>query len=422
MRNNMTHFFEVLSVEQIIENLQKLAQKRIQENTKEENIDLEEADNRVLAKDVYANEDLPLTNRSAMDGYAVIAQDSFGASDANPLFLKNIKNYAIDEIPEITLKEGECVGIVTGGIPPENADAVVMVEHTEQLNDNTIEIRKSVAPYTHMMLRGEDVKKDEIALQKHTFLNAQKIGMLAALGYRTVPVLPKVQVGILSTGDEVKAIDYPIQKGQVRDVNSYTLAALVKKIHAQAHLHGIVEDCFEDLQSKLLECLEKKHDLVLLSGGSSVGIRDYTLKVLESLPDCEIICHGIAMSPGKPVIFARHKDCLICGLPGQVTSAQIVMIRLVLPYIEMLNAKKNAYNLETWQKTEAILERNIASKHGREDYIRVQLERREGKSYARPILGHSGLLRTLVYSEGMMKIDAKLEGIEAGSVVEVYLF
>ncbi len=421
----MTHFFEVLSVEQIIEKLSEFAQNQFKNIKKEELLPLTQADNRVLAKNIFAKEDLPLTNRSAMDGYAIKAQDSFGASDANPIFLKNIRNYAIDEIPEITLNEGECAGIVTGGIPPEGADAVIMLEYTEQLSNNTVEIRKSVAPYTHLMLKGEDVEEGKVALPEYTFLNAQKIGILAALGYSEVPLLSKIEVAILSTGDEVQPIESQIKKGQVRDVNSYTLAALVKKANANASLHGIIEDNFQNLQNKLTECLDKKYELILLSGGSSVGIRDYTLNVLESLPDCEVFCHGIAMSPGKPVIFARHKNSLICGLPGQVSSAQIVMLRLVLPYIEMLNAKKDTFNLNNsllWQKTTAILERNIASKHGREDYIRVQLETRNDKIYAKPILGHSGLLRTLISSDGMMKIDAKLEGIEAGKEVDIYLF
>ncbi len=418
----MTHFFEVLSVDEIINKLSDFAQIVLRQRNTIEKLPLTEADNRVLAQDIYAKEDLPLTNRSAMDGYALIAQNSFGASDGNPLFLKNIKNYAIDEIPNIILKDGECAGIVTGGIPPENANAIIMVEYTEQLDDNTIEIRKSVAPYTHMMLQGEDVKENENALPAFTFLNPQKIGMLAALGYSEVPLLPKINLGILSTGDEVKEIECKIKKGQVRDVNSYTLAALAKKVHANTFFHGIVDDNFDALQNKLLEVLNKEYDIVLLSGGSSVGIRDYTLKLLESLENCEVFCHGIAMSPGKPVIFAKHKNTLICGLPGQVTSAQIVMQRLVLPYIEMLNAKKDPFNLDTWQKTTAILQRNMPSKHGREDYIRVQLERIDGKIYAKPILGHSGLLRTLVYSDGMMKIDAQLEGIEAGELIDIYLF
>ncbi len=421
----MAHFFEVLSVEEII-NLLKAQKAHFEDRRNslenEELVHITEADNRVLSRPIRAKEDLPLTHRSSMDGYAVHAKDTFGASDGNPIFLKNVMNFSIDDIPEGHLNEGECAGIVTGGIPPQNADAVIMVEYTEELGDNMIEIRKSVAPYSNMMLQGEDVKANAIALEKGIFLKAQEIGMLAALGISHVPVFPHIEVGIISTGDEVMPIETNIRKGQVRDVNSYALAALVKKVHAKPYFYGIVHDSLEELTNKLKEAISQKHDIILLSGGSSVGMRDFTIEVLKSLPGCEILCHGIAMSPGKPVIFARYKDTLICGLPGQVTSAQIVMQRLVLPYLLYCSHNPYAFELETWHSCKAILDRNIASKHGREDYIRVALYEEDSLLYAKPILGHSGLLKTLVESAGMVKIDAKLEGIEGKSEVDVLLF
>ncbi len=421
----MAHFFDVLSLEEIINVLKSFkkdfdSKRNMLEN--EELVELIDADNRVLARAIRAKEDLPLSNRSAMDGYAVHAKDTFGASESNPMFLKNVMNFNIDDIPEGFLNEGECAGVVTGGIPPQNADAIVMVEYTEELGNNMIEIRKSVAPYSYMMLQGEDVKANAIALEKGTFLKAQEIGMLAAMGVTHVPVVPKMEVAIISTGDEVQPIETNIRKGQVRDVNSYTLAALVKKVHAKPIFYGIVNDKIEELQEKLKKALEAKHDIVLLSGGSSVGMRDFTVEVLKSLPHCEILCHGIAMSPGKPVIFAKYKDILICGLPGQVTSAQVVMKRLILPYIEFCANNQHAFELESWHSCKAILDRNIASKHGREDYIRVAIYKENNTLYAKPILGHSGLLKTLLASDGLVQIDAKSEGLENGLEVDVLLF
>lgn len=419
----MAHFFEVLSVNTMIEKLCNFAKQCSEKReNKEEKIHILDADARVLSQNIIANEDLPFTSRSAMDGYAVHAEDTFGASDSIPLLLNNTINYTIDAIPTVPLKSGECAAVVTGGIPPDGANAVVMVEHTEKLSSEIVEIRKSVAPYTHIMLQGEDVQKNHVALEKNTLLNPQKIGMLAALGISEIPVLKKVEVAILSTGDEVQSIDTQIRKGQVRDVNSYTLSSMIKRASAHTYLAGIVKDNFEELQSALKKLLEKEYDIVLLSGGSSVGSRDFTLDVFKSLEGCEIISHGLAMSPGKPVIFAKYKNTLICGLPGQVTSAQIVMMRLIIPYIQYLNHKKDAFLLSSWQQCNAILERNIASKHGREDYIRVALEKKENTLYARPILGHSGLLRTLVHSHGIIRIDSKEEGIEAQTSVPVYLF
>ncbi len=422
----MSHFFEVLSVEEIIKILKsfKAPFNEHRKNTVEceELINILDADNRILSRAIRAKEDLPLSNRSAMDGYAVHAEDTFGASDSNPIFLKNVMNFNIDDIPDGYLNEGECAGVVTGGIPPQGANAIVMVEHTEELGDNMIEIRKSVAPFSFMMRQGEDVKANSIALEAGTFLKAQEIGMLAALGVSDVPVYSKIKVGILSTGDEVMPIDTNIRKGQVRDVNSYTLSALLKKVHAEPSLYGIVNDSFDELKSAIENAISDNNDILLLSGGSSVGMRDFTIKVLQSLPECEILCHGIAMSPGKPVIFARYKNTLICGLPGQVTSAQIVMHRLVLPYIQYVTYDELAFDLNTWHTCKAILDRNIASKHGREDYVRVALYMENDALYAKPILGHSGLLRTLVKSDGMLRIDAKSEGIEASTDIDVLLF
>ncbi len=421
----MNHFFNALSVDEIIQILQK---GKIRFDSKrssvkyEELVHILEAENRVLCRSIRAREDVPLGNRATMDGYALHASDTFGASDSNPILLKNVMNFNIDDIPEGYLNENECAGVVTGGIIPQGADSVIMAEYCEDLGNDTIEIRKSLAPTTNIMLQGEDVQANTVALESGTFLKAQEIGMIAALGVQYVPVFAPIQVGVLSTGDEVMPIDADIRKGQVRDVNSYAIAALVKKVHAKPNLYGIVRDNVADLSEKLREMLKAEHEVVLLSGGSSVGTRDFTIKALQEIEGCEILCHGIAMSPGKPVIFALYKDTLICGLPGQIISAQIVMHRLILPYIEYLSHNSNAFDVTSWNSCQALLDRNIASKHGREDYVRVELYKENEILMAKPILGHSGLMKTLLKSDGMIKIDAKREGIDAGSKVQVFLF
>ena len=427
----MTHdFFHVLSVAQVVEALTALAPLEAQSLPLDSPLGLEGL---VLAADVTARDDVPLTSRSGMDGYAVRAADTFGASESNPAYLTCVAHCHIDQQPDFILIPGQCAGIVTGGIVPPGADAVVMVEHTHVMGEDCVEIRRAVPPGEYVMLRGEDAEAGAVCLSAGTLLRPQEIGLLAAVGAHTVRVHRRPVVAILSTGDEVIGVQSTPRPGQVRDVNSHALAALVRKAGGEPRLLGIAPDTLDHLEAGLKKALngapgEDGADVLLLSGGSSVGVRDLTVAALKRLGNAEIFCHGVAISPGKPLILARvaragKSPCVVWGLPGQVASAQVVMKILGQPFLRHLAGEADAFAQGHWPQCRAELARNVASKQGREDYVRVRLKWRQGQApLAVPVPGMSGLLRTLIGSQGVVRIAAAVEGLEQGTAVDVLLF
>ncbi len=382
-----------------------------------ESTKLDNALGRILASDVIASEDLPPASRSSMDGYAVHARDSFGATESNPAYLEFSGSIAVDRAPQNSLEPGHCMSIPTGGTLPTKADAVVMVEHTLDM-DGAIEIRKGVAPGDNIMLKGEDAKKGKPCLAKGTRLRSQEMGLLAALGVRELSVRRVPRVAILSTGDELVPAGATPRPGQIRDVNSLTLACLVREAGAIPVLLGIAPDNIKGLTATLSQGADE-NDVVLVSGGSSVGVRDLTVEALERIGG-NILAHGVAISPGKPTILARRGDTPLIGLPGQVTSVQVVMHVLIVPFLRQLMGQPNAF--APARITRAVLAKNIASRPGREDFVRVRLEERENDlPLAHPILGRSGLLKTLLNADGLMPIPAKSEGFYADAQVDVWM-
>ncbi|SKA95616.1 molybdopterin molybdotransferase [Paucidesulfovibrio gracilis DSM 16080] len=389
-------------------------------HTPKESVPLEEATGRPLASDVVSQEHLPLTSRSCMDGYALQAKDIFGAGESNPAYLELQAEIEIDAFPEFTLKPGHCARIPTGGCLPANANAVIMIEHTHDMG-GTIEIRKSVAPYENVMHRGEDAEPGQTVLTAGTRLRVQDAGLLAALGIGEVTVHQRPKLAVLSTGNEVVPVQNVPRPGQVRDVNSFSIRALARQAGAEAHFLGIVPDKADALRQAMKHALAE-HDAVFLSGGSSVGTRDLTVEVLEDLPDTEILVHGVAMSPGKPTILARQGHKAILGLPGQTASAHVVMLMLGLPLLRSLEADADAATPERFP-VRAELTRNIASRQGREDFIRVRLEPRpDDLPLAHPVPGRSGLMRTLLQSHGLAAIPASSEGLYQGQHVNVLTY
>lgn len=386
---------------------------------------LTRASGRVLADDIIAKHDWPLLDRSCMDGFAVNARDIFGATESNPGYLECVVALPIDKMPEIELNPGECARIATGGVLPNGADSVVMVEHTQTMEANTdmgtIEIRKSAAPGENVMQRGEDAKNGAVALAAGTIIRPQEIGLAAALGFEEISLCRRPRVGILSTGDELIEIEETPKPGQVRDVNSLTIAALVKQANGKPTRYGIIKDDLESLSRALKKAIED-NDMVLLSGGSSIGIRDLTVQAIESMKDAEILAHGVALSPGKPTILGRVAEKPVLGLPGQVTSALVVMHVLILPLIRHLQGDDRGFTAMNRTKRKAELARNVASKPGREDYIRIRLEERDGQlPLAHPVLGKSGLLRTIVQAQGLAAIPADSEGLYQGEMIDVWI-
>jgi molybdopterin molybdotransferase len=375
---------------------------------------------RILASDVVAPENIPAVDRSCMDGYAVRAADTFGASEGNPAYVELLHSAAIDEIVTRPVGPGECTGIATGGTLPPGADAVLMVEHTQMLGPTTVEIRRSVTPGENVMLRGEDVTAGEIALRAGTRLRPQEVGLLAALGHVWVPVFCQPCCGVISTGDELVPVESTPRPGQIRDVNSHTLAGLLRQAGAKVVNYGLVPDERKALRDVLTRALAE-NDAVFISGGSSIGTRDLTIEVLESLHDSEILAHGVSISPGKPTILARVGGKPVMGLPGQVTSAQVVMLVFGQPLVRHLNGLPDAFDPGRRQTRSAVLGANVSSKPGREDYVRVRLEMHDGQLMAMPRLGKSGLLRTMLEADGLIRLDSSLEGMTAGQPVAVWL-
>ncbi len=383
-----------------------------------EEIPLDETTGRILAEDIISDVDLPDFLRSTMDGYAVRASSTFGATEANPAFLAVKGSIAMGESPEVSLGIGEAARISTGGMLPEGADSVVMVEHTEVIDDTSIEVYRSVAPGQNILEKGEDIKNGDILLSGGQRLRPQETGLLAAFGNETVRVYKKPIIGIISTGDEIVPISQAPAQGQIRDINTYTLSGLAINAGAVPVTFGIVGDDFDDLFEKC-SMAQARSDMVLISGGSSVGVRDFTIEVLSALPDSSILVHGIPISPGKPTILAKSRNQAFWGLPGHVVSAMIVFEVVVRPFIEHIGGLSQEHKKEF--KLSALLSRNLSSAQGRIDFTRVRLVEKNGALWAEPILGKSGLIHTMVQADGLIEVGINTEGLNKGDEVEVRL-
>jgi molybdopterin molybdotransferase len=374
--------------------------------------------NRVLAEEISSPEDLPHFDRATMDGYAVRARDTFGASESIPSLLTVTGEIAMGREATDPIQPGQCRRIATGGMLPPGADAVVMVEQTQALDDRTIEVFKAVSPLDHVIQIGDDLRRGRPVLQAGRRLRPQDLGLLAGLGVRQVSVHRQPRVAVISTGDEIVPLDQQPPPGQVRDINAYTLPALVQEAGGIPDFLGLSRDNFEDLQRKCRQGLEH-FDAVLISGGSSVGSRDFSLEVIGSFPGAEILAHGISISPGKPTILARVGPKVLWGLPGHTASAMVVFSIFVKPCLNLLEGELPS---PFKPGLKARLTRNLASAQGRDDYIRVALRPAPEGWEAEPILGKSGLISTLVRSDGLIRIDRFTEGKEKGEWVEVMLF
>jgi molybdopterin molybdotransferase len=375
---------------------------------------------RFLAEPVTSPEDLPAMSRSVMDGYAVRAEDSFGATETNPTYLDLAQELGVNSVSTKPLAPGQCASLFTGSSLPPGANAVVMVEYAQDLGSGTIEIRKSVAPGDNIVLVGEDVLAGRAALPAGARLRPTELGFLAALGVRAVIVHSAPTVAVFSTGDELVGEGETLVSGMIRDANAPAIAAMISQAGAKPVCLGIVADSVPAIASRIEEGLEKA-DAVFLSGGSSVGARDLTVEALSRLPGCEILVHGLAVNPGKPTILARVGDKAVWGLPGQVASAQVIMHVFGLPFLDHISGDRAAFTRPRPRLT-AELSRNVASKLGRENFIRVRLLPREGRlPLATPVLGKSGLLGSLLKADGLVSIPADQEGLEGGTIQEVLL-
>jgi molybdopterin molybdotransferase len=385
----------------------------------EDILPLNQCAGRILSQDIPSKIDLPEFNRATMDGYAVQARSTFGASESMPALFTIVGAVEMGEVPTVSVKTGQAVRIATGGMLPHGADSVVMVEHTQALNEHTLEIFKSVAPLQHVIEIGEDFRRGEQILSRGSRIRPQEMGVLAALGETRIPVYRQPVVAIISSGDEIVPIEQTPGLSQLRDVNAHTLTGLVRLSGGVPVYLGIAKDNVDDLYG-LCENAIAQADVVLISGGSSVGSRDFTIDVIRALPDADILAHGVSISPGKPTILARSKQKAIWGLPGQVASAMVVFNVMVRPMLEVIGGLSDD-QLSTAHEVSAVLSRNLASAQGREDYVRVKLVYRANQLYAEPILGKSGLIHTMVKANGLIRIEMNSEGLDKGTRVRVIL-
>ncbi len=401
----MSLFLQVVSVSKAIEELRNLAVR-----CGDEPVPLSDALHRILARDVRADVDIPGFTRSVVDGYAVRATDTMGSSDAIPSILPLRGRVAMGISAGNSLRPAECIYVPTGGILPDGADAVVMIEHAEQISGEVL-IKKPVAHGENVLFFNEDFSKGEPVVKRGKKLSAQDIGVLAAAGCRDVPVVRMPKIGILSTGNELVPVSVRPQAGQVRDVNSYVIAATIRDWGCSPLFYGIIRDEQEALSTVICKATAEC-DAVLISGGSSKDDRDMVAAIIAE--HGTVLVHGIAIAPGKPTIIGQCNGKPVIGLPGHPASAFIVLIAIVCHLITAMTGETGS-SMRTLQAT---LGQNVSSSKGREEYVRVAVI----DGTATPLFGKSGLLNTLVRSTGVVRVPAESEGLETGTHVEVIVW
>ncbi|MEW6567899.1 MAG: gephyrin-like molybdotransferase Glp [Chloroflexota bacterium] len=383
-----------------------------------ERLPTSEALDRVLAAPVVPPEPLPAFARSTVDGYAVRASDTYGANPGLPAYLTLVGEVAMGAAPALRLEVGQAALVHAGGMIPAGADAVVMLEDTQLAREGEIEVLKPAPMGQNVIQAGEDVKPGEVAIEAGKRLRPQEIGGLMALGVTSVEVARKPRVAVLSSGDEVVPPEVQPEPGQVRDVNSYSLAALVQRAGGEPVRYGILPDRLQ----ALLEAARRAHaesDLVILTAGSSVSARDLTAKVVDGLGRPGVVVHGVAVKPGKPTILAVCDGVPVVGLPGNPVSALVIAGLFVVPVLRRLLGQRSPELSPTVMARLAV---NVPSEAGREDCLPVRLQMTPEGLQAEPIYGRSNLIFTLVRAVGLVRIPAEATGLPAGSRVEVALF
>ena len=379
-----------------------------------EKVSIDDALGRVLAEDIAASVDVPPFAKSAMDGYAVIASDTFGASNTQHKILKQIGQVYPGDFPDEKVGESTCFEIATGAPIPEGADAVLMVEYTEK-NDDEITIYRAVAPGENVIKAGSDIKSGTKVLEKGVILNPRLSAVLAATGISEVPVKRKPIVAVCSTGNELVRAPEKLGKGQIYETNARSLIDGLREIQCEPLDLGIAVDDKDDLRAKIIDAVQNA-DIVLLTGGSSMGATDLLVEVLSELG--EVIVHGIAVKPGKPTIISKVNDKIVFGLPGHPASALSNFYILVKPLIyQMLGTEKPADIV-----VEAKITRKIASTIGRYEFLAVRTYENAGELFAEPVLKGSSAITTLANASGFVEIDENVEVVEKHNIVKVKLF
>lgn len=416
---------EVLTAENAKELLLKSIDLRL---PSEIEIEIDISINRILSRDIISPEDLPNFSRSTMDGFAVKSSDTFGATEGLPAYLNVTGEVLMGKPPAFEVKKGGTAKIATGGMLPKGTDAVVMFEHTHVVNEELIEVLKPVAPGENVIHAGEDCKRGETVLNKGHRIKPQDIGVLAGIGITKIRIYEKPKVAVIATGDEIVPPSNPLMPGQVRDINSYTIAGLVETRGGIAIKKGIFNDTYEVLQKAVEDSL-KEADIIVITGGSSVGTKDMTAKVINSLGKLGtsrfrpgVLFHGVSIKPGKPLIGGIIDGKPVFGLPGHPAAVIVCFELFIKSVLRILSGETEKLHHKLKKTVKAKLSKNISSTTGREDHVRVLLEEKHGEFWAIPILGKSGLITTLVKADGTIVIPVRKAGLEQGTEVEVELF
>ena len=405
-------FFNVVSVQE--------AREKVMEIFKDYEFEVEkvpilECSDRILAEDIHSNINVPEFNRSTVDGFAIKSKDSHGASESVPSLFNILGEVHMGEVTEYCIQSGQAVYVPTGGMIPEGADGVVMIEYTEKLDESNLMVYKSISFNENVILKGDDIKVGETALEKGRRITPEAVGVLAALGKNQVKVYKKPKFYIISTGDEIIDLDEELELGKVRDINSYALYSLILKLGGDIVGKEIVKDNYELLKIEVEKAVNVS-DIVLISGGSSVGTRDYTDKVINSFSGKGVFVHGISIKPGKPTIIGEGEGKLIFGLPGHPVSSIVVFKAIIEDFI------KDKMNIRDYlPKTKAIIDFNFPSSSGKETYQMVKLKEEDGEVYATPSFGKSGMITLLSDSDGYIVIKSFEEGVYKGEERDVFL-
>lgn len=391
------------------EEAKRVVETNIKPITRVETLNIDDASGRVLAEDIVAALSIPPFDRAAMDGYAVKAKDTFNSGQLNPKVLELVGELHAGETPKRRVNTGQCIQIATGAMMPRGADAVVMVEDTEAENSR-VKVFKSAYPKANVGQKGEDIREGESILRRGSVLDAGKIGVLASQGVNQTKVYEKPKVAILPTGEEVAEIGQTLRQGQVYDINSHTIASVVKANGGVPTRFGIAGDELEELKSTIAEAL--KSDLVVISGGSSVGERDLLIDVLQDWG--EVLFHGIQIKPGKPTIFAILKGKPLFGMPGYPTSCLINTYLFILPVVR----KMAHLPPRIGETVEARLSRRVPGSVGRRQFLTVKIE----GSDAVPVFKESGAITSIAEADGYIEIAENIDLLEKGEPVTVTLF
>ena len=383
-----------------------------------EQVSISEAHERVLAQDIVAPMNIPPFSRSTVDGYAVEAADTFSASEDKPVTLKFCGHVAIGESPNLVVETGLAAEIVTGAPLPDGADSVVMVEYTSQQGDKVF-VHRPVSRDENIMAAGSDIRKGETVLKAGRFLGSREIGVLAAIGLSEVSVYRRPKVAVLSTGVEVVAPGEPLPAGKIYDINAHTLSAAVQEAGGEPVNLGIIPDK-KDLLTKALEQALGSADAVITSGGVSVGPKDFTPQVVDSLGKPGVIISGVAVKPGKPLTIAVVDGKPVFSLPGNPTSALFMFYVFVRPILVKLAGRPE----EELPKLKAVAAQKMFPARGRRTFVMVNLTYdKTGRLIVSPVpTGLSGAITTLARADGFVEISEKQQFVDAGVEIDVYLF